>query len=205
MTTPLTVQGALIELKLLDKRITKASHEQVIGIIQGGELPKGFDSIEEVHKEIKASYQSAKDLIARRNALKSAIVVSNATTVVNVAGVTMTVAEAIERKTSIQYDKNLLTSYKNQLAAVNNNVDRYNATIEQRAEDMTKAFTGGDKTKASEAQTFYDNFVENNKATLIDPLKLKKVIDELSEAIDTFEANVDLALSTSNAITVLEV
>ena len=60
----------------------------------------------------KADYQSIEALIKRRNAIKSAIVVSNATTKIEVAGVKMTVAEAIERKTSISYDIQLLDKLK---------------------------------------------------------------------------------------------
>lgn len=200
----LTVQAGLVELKLLEKRINKSIAQPVVQLKQGNDIPRGYSSEEEVIKAITAAHQSTVDLIARRNAIKSAIVTSNATTQVEVAGVKMTVAEAIERKNSIDFEKTMLAHYKNSLAAQIHNIDRLNADVHTRAEQMMQAYLNGDKNKTAEAQKIYDDFVAARKAELIDPLSIKKVIDELETNIDQFEAQVDLVLSTSNAITVLE-
>lgn len=202
----LSVAGALVELKLLDKRIEKATSQGLyISYKQGKDVPKGYKDVEEITTKIRSSKQSVTDLIARRNKIKSAIVVSNATTTVNVAGITMTVAEAIERKNSIEYERNLLNVYKHQLANAIRQVDALNANVETRADTMVQTFLGSDKSKASEAEQLRKSFVESHHATLVDPIDIKKVIDELEESIDTFEAEVDLVLSTSNAITMLDI
>lgn len=72
----------------------------------------------------KASHQSATDLIANRNSLKSAIVKSNTTTDVDVNGKIMTRAEAIERKNSIEYEELLLAEMKRQYANATTTVDK---------------------------------------------------------------------------------
>jgi molybdopterin synthase catalytic subunit len=60
----------------------------------------------------KADYQSINDLITRRNRLKSAIILSNATTKVKIGDTVLTVAEVIERKQSLKYYKTLFDKLK---------------------------------------------------------------------------------------------
>ena len=202
----LSVAGALVELKLLDKRIQKAMQTGLfVYFKQGNEVLGGYKSEEEVSTKIKSSTQSVLDLIDRRNKIKAAIVVSNATTKVTVGDYEMTVAEAIERKTSIQYDKNLLSYYRTQLANTLRTIDNHNADLENRADLMVQQYLGNDKSKATEAQTIREGFVTSKQAKLIDAIDIKKQIEVLEDEIDTFESEVDLALSTSNAITQLEI
>lgn len=202
----LSVAGALVELKLLDKRITKALQTGMfVYYKQGEEILGGWKSLDEVTTKIKSSNQSVRDLIDRRNKIKSAIVVSNATTKVIVGEQEMTVAEAIERKTSIQYDKNVLVHYRSQLANTLRTIDAHNLDVEKRADLMVQQYLGNDKSKASEAQTLRDGFVNSKQAKLIDVIDIKTQIEKLENDIDAFESEVDLVLSTSNAITQLEI
>lgn len=203
----MSVAKGLVELKLLDKKISKAINDGVyISYKNGSNLPKGYKSIEEIEAKIKSSNQSVIDLIKRRAEIKSAIVASNATTNVEVAGKTMTVAEAIEYKNSIDYDKHLLNTYKAQFASHIRTVENHNDIVSKRADDMVIAYLGNEaKNKKDEAETLRSNFIEQNKATLIDTLDIKAQIDELENKIAEFEAEVDLVLSTSNAITHLNI
>ena len=172
---------------------------------EGKNVLKGYKDANELIEIIKSNNQSVVDLIKRRNKVKGAIVTSNATTSVVVGDESMTVAEAIERKSSIEFDKQLLASYKNQLAQSIRRVDMINADVNNRADEMIKTFLSGDSSKISEATVLQENMIESQGAKLVDPLNIKKLIEELEERIDNFEANVDLALSTSNAITQLNI
>jgi len=201
----LTVAGGLVELKLLEKRIQKATNGIFVLFQEGKNVLKGYKDKNELVETIKSNNQSVVDLIKRRNVVKSAIVLSNATTKVSIGNETMTVAEAIERKTSVQFDKELLASYKNQLSQSIRRVDMINAEVNARADEMVKTFLSGDNSKIAEASSLRDNMIESQGADLVDPLNIKKLIEELEERIDNFEANVDLALSTSNAITELSI
>ena len=93
----LTVHRALAELKTIDSRITKAINTSkfVIANKHSNEKIDG-KPISEVRENMKSAYQKVTDLIARRNAIKRAVVLSNANTNVVVNGVTYTVAEAID-------------------------------------------------------------------------------------------------------------
>ena len=201
----LSVAGALVELKLLDKRIDKATMSGVfVSFQEGKDLPNGYKTLDELETKIKSSEQSVLDLIERRNKIKSAIVVSNATTMVAIGGVNMTVAEAIERKSSIDYERDLLMEYKRQLANALRMVDGVNKDVERRADAMVQTYLGNDKSKADEAETIRKNFIESKVATLVDTINIKEKIERLEESIDAFESEVDLVLSTSNAVTMLE-
>ena len=44
-----------------------------------------------------------------------------------------------------------------------------------------------------------------NEAVIIDPIDIDKQISELETKIDSFEQNIDVALSVSNATTFIEI
>ncbi|MFB8733012.1 hypothetical protein ACEQPO_01165 [Bacillus sp. SL00103] len=91
----------------------------------------GFNIKKKSKKKAKADDQSIQALIKRRNAIKSAIVVSNATTTIDVAGVNMTVAEAIERKTSIEYDIRYLRKLKKVYTELVDKAEQTNADVKK--------------------------------------------------------------------------
>lgn len=136
----------------------------------------------------KADYQSIEALIKRRNAIKSAIVVSNATTKIEVAGVKMTVAEAIERKTSISYDIQLLDKLKEVYADLVGEAENVNQKVTERLDKHLETLFGKDgKVKAAENQEIVKSFLAENEAKIIDPLNLKEKIDCLSKRSRTLK------------------
>lgn len=202
-TNSMTITRALAELKLLDSRIYGAiSDADFGGVLVGKKISSGkHNSIEEVEKVAKASYQSIKDLIKRRNKIKSAIVNSNATTEVEVAGVKMTVAEAIERKSSIGYEKYLLSELKSQYSQLVSHADKINKDVEKRLDEHLKSLFGKDaKISAPEVESVVETFKLNNEAKIVDPINLKDKINELEKEIEEFLFNVDFVLSESNTI-----
>ncbi|KUL15179.1 hypothetical protein [Bacillus paralicheniformis] len=203
----LTITRALSELKMLDKRIKRAVNESTFGgLMIGKKLPNGFRTTEDLETRAKADYQSVEALIKRRNAIKSAIVVSNATTKIEVAGVKMTVAEAIERKTSISYDIQLLDKLKEVYADLVDEADSVNQKVTERLDKHLETLFGKDgKVKAAENQEIVKSFLAENEAKIIDPLNLKEKIDSLSKKIEDFEMEVDFALSESNTLTKINI
>lgn len=105
----ISITEALTELKLYDQKINKVlCSADFIGCKKKSSDRVNSFKLENFEANAKASYQSVSDLIENRARLKSAIVQSNAATMVEIAGKKYTVAEAIERKNSIEYDKMLL-------------------------------------------------------------------------------------------------
>lgn len=202
-TTEMTVARALSELKLLDARIYRAINDATLGTYSvGGKVLSGYNSTEDIEKQAKADYQSAQALIKRRNTVKSAIVKSNAETDVVVAGVKMTRAEAIERKTSISYDKTLLAKMKSVYAHMTSRVDNINEEVKERLDGQLEVLFGREgKPSTQEIENITKTFKDNNEAKLIDPIGLKKQINKLTEEIESFEQEVDHVLNESNTLT----
>lgn len=200
----MTITEGLVELKLLNKRIEKAIYKDFIWSAKKVDMTA--DEVAK-HKEIgEANMSSVEDLIANRNAIKAAIVKSNAVTMVNVAGTEMTVAEAIERKTYIESEKMLLAEWQRQYAQARNNVDVQNRRVQERIDNMLSQIAASSKSDIEEAQkVMSETYMENNGWEIFDPVNLKEKIDALDEKIDQFEKNVDVVLSVSNAVTMIEI
>lgn len=205
----ISITEALNELKLYDSKIRKAIGNAVFC----GAAKKSSDKVGVVKKEnfderAKASYQSITDLIANRNTLKSAIVKSNAVTEVTIADKVMTVAEAIERKNSIEYDGTLLDEMKCQYAKSITTVDKENKKVDAQIDKLLETFTGRDSDKKPDKDTLSaisDPYKEKNEFEFIDPLDIYSKIQALGMDIDGFKSNVDSVLSVSNATTFIEI
>ena len=90
----MTVHKALCELKVIDARINKAisATTYVVPNKHNNTKIAGM-TIPDYCEQAKTAYQSAVDLIARRDAIKRAIVKSNAETTVVIGGKVYTVAK----------------------------------------------------------------------------------------------------------------
>lgn len=99
MIEQMLVTRGLNELKLLDSRIhRKIGEAEFVGAAKVAAVNIDGKTTKEAYKmNAKADYQSLMELIKRRNRIKSAIIASNAVTMVEVAGKRMTVAEAINK------------------------------------------------------------------------------------------------------------
>lgn len=205
----ISITEALNELKLYDSKITKA----ITNATLCGATKKSSDKVGVVKKEdfedrAKASYQSVTDLIANRNTLKSAVVKSNAVMEVTVADKVMTVAEAIERKNSIEYDETLLNEMKRQYANATAAVNKENKKVDAKVDDLLTTLVGKDSDKKlnkEDQEAVEKPYREKNEFEFIDPLGLYEKIQALEADIDGFKSNVDTVLVLSNATTFIEV
>lgn len=204
----ITVTRALAELKLLDSKINDSIRKAVfIDTFQNridrcnstGKTKLEFES------DLKAEYQSITDLIKRRIEVKAQIIKSNAETMVKIGENQYSVAEAIDRKTNIEYEKTLLNAMKKDFNRVNDILIQNQATLDENLEKMLMQSLGADRKKNKED---YDNiakpFIEANALNKIDPLSIEKTINKLEDKINTFLTEVDFVLSESNAKTKIE-
>lgn len=200
----MSVTQALPELKLLDKRIEKVT-ETIEGWCKVSH--NGAPVEKEKHKkETEANLQSFMDLVKRRDAIKRAIILSNARTKVKIGSFEGTVAEAIEYKFSIRMKRTLLSNMKDCLQAKRLEYEQQKANVDSRLERLLQSELGKDvKTNPETITALTNSFRENNKVELVDPLDLAAKIQTLEEELDSFETNVDWVLSESNAVTQIEV
>lgn len=206
----MNVHQALAELKTMEKRITSAIREQEWVVANKHSNTKiGGVSVGDWKESVKAQHQKVMDLIRRRDAIKRAVVNSNAVTKVLVAGVEYTVAEAIDRKNNgTQFLAMLAQRISHDYNMAKANADRANGPeLERRADDHVKVMFGNSDMKGSteEAKRVRAEFIEAQTVELVDPICVLKVIEALDEEVTSFMTQVDAALSVSNAITQIEV
>lgn len=203
----LSIHRALTELKVLNLRIETATNEvsAVVANRKSNRKMNGVD-IQEYEKQMQASYDKVVGLISYRNKIKALVVQSNASTKVIVGKEEMTVAEAIERKQSIQYEKNLLEIMQHQYRSTINTVAKENDALPAKLETYLINILGNkDKQSPDEVKLHTETFMKRNEYEIIDPLNVKKQIESLSTRIEEFESEVDAVLSESNATTFIEV
>lgn len=202
----MNVHKALAELKLLDVRISKVIMEGTY-CIENKHLNDKINgvSLKQFEKVIHGSYDKARDLINRRKAIKRAVTLSNAQTKVTISGTEYTVAEAIEMKNhGILFEKNLVhtmsTQYNNAIIAIKENNGE---ELENRADSYVTALYGNKegKSNSAEIEKTRKEFITNNSYELIDPINVLDEISLLEGYINDFMAEVDSALSVSNALT----
>ena len=209
-TEKMTVHKALAELKIMDDRIVSAINGGTYCVANkhSNDKIKGI-YLEEYKKTMQGCYDKAIDLIKRRNAIKRAVVLSNATTKVNINGVEYTVAEAIEMKNhGVEFDDMLYRTLNSQYLMAQGEILRQNGDdLEKRAEQYVIGIYGSKegKTNTDDFEKTKKDFITANSYELIDPIKILDKINSLEESISSFRAEVDAALSTSNAVTEIEI
>lgn len=214
MATTMSITQGLAELKLLDKRINK--------LINGGsKSPYDNDpcfrfidvrtkthpvDTEALKQSAASNYQSFNDLVNRHSLIKRAIILKNATTLVNVGEWTGTIAEAIEQKSSIQYKKKLMEQMKRQYLAASEKMTTEKNDLVNRLDKLLSSEMGKDvRTNPETVNAITASFQENNKVVLVDPLDSFNVIHQLENEVDTFLTNVDWVLSETNGKTLINV
>lgn len=203
------VTQALNELKTLQSRIDRSirNAEFVAAAKNSEKNVTPMSSKENFEKDAVASMDSINALIDRRERIKSAIVESNANTVVTVCGEECSVAKAIDMKSSIMYKESLLRQMKTQYSQAVFKMTTENQSVENKIDQLvTTAFGKESKTsiKDGDYESIAVPYRRNNEYSLVDPINIKKKIDELTQYIEEFNSTVDSVLQVSNCVTFIE-
>lgn len=208
-TEQMTIHKALCELKVLDDRIQKAARGCTYVLAnRHSNIKIAGQTIDDIKKDIVSAYQSVEDMIKRRNAIKRAVVLSNATTRVNVNGVDMTIAEAIDMKNhGMDGYKTILAMMGAQLASSLKLIETNSGEpLQKKAETYVMGMLGSkEKVDSDVAKKMTEEYISANSYDLIDPINAKETMASLDALIAGFESEVDAALSVSNAITQITV
>jgi hypothetical protein len=199
----ISVTQALAELKLINKRLDKAFVRTKWIAVSTSTRPVDAETL---RKNAQSEEQSYTDLIKRREALKRGVVQSNATTRVKIGEWEGTVAEAVERKTSIAYKTALLDEYRNAYNNAQEDLRMARDAAQSRLDRLLSSELGKDvRTNPETIAALTTTFNSNNKVELVDPLGLAERIKALEAEIDTFTTNVDWVLSESNGRTMIQI
>lgn len=201
----ISINRALSEIKLLNKKIEDKTNG--LSVASGVTSKENEDVKKAFVAAASAGIDQVKGFIDRRNVVKAAIVLSNAAVEVTVAGVTMTVAEAIERKTSIELEKSLNKRIREQYYGHKKSVEQHNEQCKAKADKQAEAALGADTEgdKGLQYKAIFDAYYDSNKADLLAPVGIEVLIENMQDELDEFENEVDFILSESNTKTVIEV
>lgn len=188
----MTVTRGLAELKLLDKKINrKISSLHLIG----KDLPTPPES----------QIQSVEDLITERSALKMKIMTSNYATKVTIDGKSITVLQAIEMKTTMEYQSKLCQEMRNQFLIGMREVEQKNLRVEQDLQKILEAAAGTGGTLSDEQiESISKPFLASRTVSLeTGGYNLQEKIEAYIEKYENFISEIDFILSESNSITTL--
>ena len=199
----MNIHKALCELKILDDRINRAVDDcRYVGVTKIVSKRVGSQTVEAFSESVKDGYKSAMDLIKRRQAIKTAVVKSNATTTVVIGGNTYTIAEAIEMKNhGLDGEKRMLRYMVSRLAEAEALINRTRSDLESRADAFIRDQTGSKESKTEDLLKMRQDYIAMQDVELVDPLHIREIIKTLDEKINTFMSEVYSALQTSNANT----
>lgn len=210
-TRKISVTRALVELKTLGDRINRAIAQGtfVSTVVGHGNQRKSLDfpSVVDLENKIKGSFDSVNALIFEREKIKSAIVLSNANTMVQLMNRTMTVAEAIELKATVDFRNTYLNTLRSQLTNSRNRATVDNAKLETKIETLLTTLYGSEKTKVDQASVAAVSDPQRNQheVTLFDPCSISAKIEQLQNEVEVLTSEIDFVLSESNAKTEIEV
>ena len=216
MAEKLLITQALDERDLLEKKInSKIRKASFVDMAKNNEenVVNARVERETFKKQAESSFQQIQDLIKRYQKIDAAIVASNASTVIQTSYGEYTVAGAISLRNRLRncdndtdFEGNLLEAMEKALNDHVQLVDNRNRKLETTAEGMRTSILGKDtKTKDDKPLEVVDTYVKENTTVLVDPLDLKKKIEETYEKRDTLLRELDTAIKVSNATTFIEI
>lgn len=218
MSEKMLVTQALDERDMLVKKtVDKINKANFVDTIKPNEEKVYEKKIckEEFARETEAAYQQIMDLIRRYERIDAAIVASNAKTQIETSYGTFTVAAAISLRSRLRsvgayggeadfegkLQAKLQADYNKQICFC----DVRNSQLQSMAESMRLSILGKDtKIKEEKPLGVVDAYIKENTTELVDPLDVKKKLEELEEKRTKLLKELDTQIKVSNATTFIE-
>jgi len=205
----ITITRALAELKLLSKKITdKIEKSKFCGITQKrhGKIIGDNKTAIEYEKETRSNYDSINNLINRYRDIKNKVLKSNSKIKVKIAGKSYTVAEAIELKNSIGFEKELYEKINIDRGMMIDKIEANRIKLENDVKTMLENNLGTDrKAQKDNYENIAKPFIEANEFRLVVGFDIDKIINGLNDKIESFLNEVDFVLSESNSQNYIEI
>lgn len=210
------VTQALDERDLLKKKIRDAIAKcDFVAVQKPGDdvIAQDKQKVADYEAEVKASFQSIRDMMDRYTRLDAAILLANATTKIEVAGKTMTRAAAINLRKMMKgqgladtdFTDAMIRKMTTDLERARLKIARSQEVADRQREVMSNSLVSSDKKVLSEDNlksitAYCDNLV----LKLVDPIDIEKTIADMQEKWDNLTTNLESAIRISNATTYVE-
>lgn len=210
--TRMPVSRALAKLKTIKANIDSALIDSVrfFHITQGTKAPRLLtpgDTIESAKAKAVGALQSFEKLQSNYIAIKAAIALSNAKTLVKINDVEYTIAAALELKKMLDSKIKMQTLLRKQHIECSNTVRQNNEKLEANLagdkKDSNSTLTEQEQKEAIEQlQEIQRNLVQVN---LLDCIGYDEVSTRLKNETDAIKTDLDYVLNESNMVTMIEV
>ena len=210
------VTQALDERDLLKKKIRDAIAKcDFVAVQKPGDdvIAQDKQKVADYEAEVKASFQSIRDMMDRYTRLDAAILLANATTKIEVAGKTMTRAAAINLRKMMKgqgladtdFTDVMIRKMTTDLERARLKIAKSQEVADRQREVMSNSLVSSDKKVLSEDNlksitAYCDNLV----LKLVDPIDIEKTIADMQEKWDNLTTNLESAIRISNATTYVE-
>lgn len=210
------VTQALDERDLLKKKIRDAIAKcDFVAVQKPGDdvIAQDKQKVADYEAEVKASFQSIRDMMDRYTRLDAAILLANATTKIEMAGKTMTRAAAINLRKMMKgqgladtdFTDVMIRKMTTDLDRARLKIARSQEVADRQREVMSNSLVSSDKKVLSEDNlksitAYCDNLV----LKLVDPIDIEKTIADMQEKWDNLTTNLESAIRISNATTYVE-
>lgn len=219
----MTVSRGLSEIKRINKVIDEAlsvRQGKFIGVTVGRDakkkIPGSSLSPEKASEMIVANFNMFNTNFNRRTAIKTAIVESNAKTMIKFQGKDISVAAAIELRANLdplrKYCNIMSEEFVTALRQVEDINSKLAVKINQLAAEATRSLNGAAEQNVEVMQAAIKNVrdsiekseLDSQEASLIDPCIVELHIKILREKINAIDCELDHILNESNATTIIE-
>lgn len=219
MSEKMLITQALDERDLLVKKINdKIEKAGFVDTVKVNE-EKVYDkrvSREDFTAQAESAFQQIQDLIRRFQKIDSAIVASNAATVISTSQGDYTVAGAISLRSRMRgsgtygedadFEERLREKMKNEYEQRVSYSELKNRQLQATAENMRLSILGKDsKVKDDKPLEVVETYVKENTTELVDPLDVKKMLTDLEEKRMCLLTELDTQIKVSNATTFIEI
>lgn len=212
----LLVTQALDERDLLKKRISDSIRRcSVVSTARPNDTKVATGvSVDDFSADVKSQYQSITDLIDRYERLDSAILLANATVMIEVAGKKMTRAAAINMRKNLVGTRSvsgtdfrgmLISKLSDDINDAKQVIAGTQAVADKQKDVMISNISSSEKKEmTAEALEGIDTYCSNLVSTLVDPIDAEGKLVSLIEERDAFIKNIESAIKISNATTYVE-
>ena len=207
-----TITRALAKIKTLESQLVKKQRETFVTTFVKSRL--NIQDGKDLQAKLTANLQSAVDIKNEILKIKLAVQNSNLVTKVRVAGIEMSVREAIETKVLYEnhfryiadkMQRDLNESRKSQ-AVINKEIDTaYNNTVIELTKS-DKSISQDELNMRAESAIKYIRDSKEVAIVSFDPTKeTETAVHEFDKAVSEFLDEIDFTLSETNAVTTIEV
>lgn len=151
---------------------------------------------------IKSRFQQLVKLAENRDKIREAIMKSNATSYITVAGKSYTVALAIEK---YRKANDFLQLLKYQVMKLDNEKQKVEKKVENRISELENKFFGNTRQPSESEKRIIEEAKQLNELIVCDPLNINEKFLKLQEETEEFKSLVNIALNEHNVKTEIEI